>query len=176
MCCRHYSAVVVGRENHICCRTLGLVLDLCPANILPSLIPTSFPLQIFQLEKFKFSRAFSLGLLEVPSSQKSDFLTSLQGSGFGCIPGCTGGSGRDSICPVSLADGHSPCSRCVQPQHLSWTGFLVRVPCSSFSNLAHLSLNFCLIVTTIFTKSPPPCVDSGTWLSPGAVCFHSWEC
>lgn len=129
MCCRHYSAVVVGKEKHISCRTLGLVFELYTANILLSLIPVSFPLQIFQLEKFKFSRAFPLGLLEVPSSQKSDFLTSLQGSGFGCIPGCTGGSGRDSICPVSLADGHSPCSRCVQPQHLSWTGFLVRVAC-----------------------------------------------
>lgn len=128
-CCRHYSAAVVGRKKHICCRTLALGFELYTANIPLSLIPTSFPLQIFQLEKSEFFRAFPLGLLEVPSSQKSDFLTSLQGSGFGCIPGCTGGSGRDSICPVSLADGRSPCSRCVQPQHLSWPGLLVRVAC-----------------------------------------------
>lgn len=47
--------------------------------------------------------------------------------------------------------------------------------CSSFSNLAHLSLNFCLTVSAIFTKSPPS-VDSVTWLSPGAVCFLSWKC
>lgn len=126
-CSRHYSAAaVVGRTTFVA-RHLLLFLSYTLQKILLSLIPTSFPLQIFQLEKF--SRAFPLGLLEVPSSQKSDFLTSLQGSGFGCIPGCTGGSERDSICPVSLADGRSPCSRCVQLQHLSWTGLLVRVAC-----------------------------------------------
>lgn len=46
---------------------------------------------------------------------------------FGWVPVCTGGSRRGSICPVSLADGYSPCSRCIWSQHLSWIDLLVRV-------------------------------------------------
>lgn len=96
----------------------------------------------------------------MPSSQKSDFLTSVQGSVFGCIPG------------AQVAQGGIPSAQCLGQMETgpaqgvsspsTWPGqpFLGGiVVCSSFSDLAHLSLNFCITVTAIFTKSPP-CGDS----------------